>query len=334
MFEALDAKDRQILRELDYNSRIPLTQLARRVCISKEVAHYRIKRLKSDGHIKKFYTIINTPMMGYYYFKIYLQLQNLSPKKERVIVSYLQRHPDVSWVATSSGKFDLLVGVWARNVIEFEIFMLDFMNRFSPHILTKETSVTLHNIQHNRTWFLNDDFRKKISDVGGVAGNVGMDGVDKAIMLEMANNARMSIAEIARRVKTTGTVVAYRLKKLEKSEVILSYRLSPELKKFGYEFFKAFIYFKNINSRRFNEFVAYCNSHPNILNIVTCVGSWDAEIELEVESSARFHEIINEMRTAFKDIFKYYESVLFKHEYKVSFMPGSEETMQKASSYI
>ena len=48
MAVSLDVKDKKILSELDYNSRIPLTLLARRVRLSKEVVHYRIKKLVSE----------------------------------------------------------------------------------------------------------------------------------------------------------------------------------------------------------------------------------------------------------------------------------------------
>lgn len=327
MTVGLDARDLQILRELDYDSRIPLTELARRVRLSKETAFYRIRNLQKRGYIKKFYLIINTAKLGEDSFKAYFQFQNLSQKTERGILSYLRKHPAVFWVATASGKFDLLIGVWAKNAMEFDSFMLAFMNKFSRYILSKETTITKHNIQHNRTWFLRGEFKKKISDVGGIGESADVDETDRKILLAMANDTRLSVAEVARKTGLTGTVVAYRLRKLEREKVILSYRISPDLSKFNYEFFKAFIYFKNLNSKRLSDFISYCNGHPNILNIVTCVGSWDAEVEFEVESAARFHGIITEMRTAFSDIFKYYESVLFKEETKVSFMPGSEETM-------
>ena len=44
---ALDVKDRKILKELLLNSRIPVARLARKVGISREVAIYRINKLKS-----------------------------------------------------------------------------------------------------------------------------------------------------------------------------------------------------------------------------------------------------------------------------------------------
>ncbi|PIY59957.1 hypothetical protein COY95_04315, partial [Candidatus Woesearchaeota archaeon CG_4_10_14_0_8_um_filter_47_5] len=120
MTVGLDAKDLQIMRELDYDSRMPLTVLGRRVRLSKEVVHYRVRKLAERGFIKKFYAILDTAKLGYYSFKVYFQFQNTTPAQERSLLSYLQKQPNVFWIATSSGKFDLLIGVWARDVVEFD----------------------------------------------------------------------------------------------------------------------------------------------------------------------------------------------------------------------
>jgi DNA-binding Lrp family transcriptional regulator len=40
----LDLKDRKILAELDFNAREPISKIAKKVKISKEVALYRIRK--------------------------------------------------------------------------------------------------------------------------------------------------------------------------------------------------------------------------------------------------------------------------------------------------
>jgi DNA-binding Lrp family transcriptional regulator len=59
MSKKLDLLDRKILYELDFNSRIPLSILARKLNISKQVAKYRIDSLVKRDIIKGFYTDIN-----------------------------------------------------------------------------------------------------------------------------------------------------------------------------------------------------------------------------------------------------------------------------------
>ena len=57
--EKLDLTDRKIVYALDFASRMSLTQLGKKVGISKEVAKYRLDNLVKKGIIKGFYTDIN-----------------------------------------------------------------------------------------------------------------------------------------------------------------------------------------------------------------------------------------------------------------------------------
>ncbi|MCH8022562.1 MAG: winged helix-turn-helix transcriptional regulator [Thaumarchaeota archaeon] len=53
-FTNLDKLDRKILFELDLNSRIPTTKLAKKLKVSREVVDYRIKRLTDNKYIRTF----------------------------------------------------------------------------------------------------------------------------------------------------------------------------------------------------------------------------------------------------------------------------------------
>ena len=48
----LDSKDWKILAELDKNSRIFDTTLAKKIRVSREIVKYRIKKLRSEGVIR------------------------------------------------------------------------------------------------------------------------------------------------------------------------------------------------------------------------------------------------------------------------------------------
>ena len=58
--EELDLKDKKILFALDFDARMSLTQLGKKVGVSKQVAKYRIENLAKRGIIKGFYTDVCT----------------------------------------------------------------------------------------------------------------------------------------------------------------------------------------------------------------------------------------------------------------------------------
>jgi DNA-binding Lrp family transcriptional regulator len=318
----LDNRDRELLYWLDRNSREPASGIAKRMRVSKEVVAYRINRLLKSGVIKKFYTIIDVGRLGFSSHKVYFQFQNLDSEKEREILDFLVSMPQVFWVATCSGKWDLMLGSWAGNVMDFNDNVLEpILDRYSPYILSKEMTITKHNIQQNRRWFHKGVEKAISSVVGGEPKDVRLDRLDVHILNILKNEARAPTAEIARKVKANPMVAAYRIKKMHKDGVIQSFRISLDLGKVGYEFCKAFIYLKDINKQKLDTFVNYCKSKENILNVVTCVGPWDLELEFEVESFEHFHSEMKEIRERFSGIIKNYESVIISKEPRVDFMP-------------
>ena len=61
MSPKIDLKDRKILFELDKNARISYAQIGKKVGLSTEVVHYRIKRFEEKGIITNFSdNVINT----------------------------------------------------------------------------------------------------------------------------------------------------------------------------------------------------------------------------------------------------------------------------------
>jgi len=326
----LDKVDRKILYHLDRNARMQLSALSKKVGISKESLHYRIRRLRENRQVSKFYTIINTSKMGFYLFKIYIQLQNTTEASEKQMIEYLHSHPRYAWSCFSSGRWDMLVAVWARDPLDFDdSFLAGFMGRFSEYVLARELSITKHNINQNRRWFYETDEEPVSSDVGGKAEDAGLDETDREILRIIANNARMSVRCIAELAKTTPAVVQHRIRKMERSKVILAYKISFDLRNYGYEFCKSFIYLKHADPKRMKELIEYCRHHQNILNEVTTFGSWDLELEFEVPNFEFFHSAMREIRNRFGDMIKSYDSILIYKEYKVDYMPGCYPSMDE-----
>ena len=60
-----------------------------------------------------------------------------------------------------------------------------------------------------------------------------LDGVDWALLVELQDNARMSYAELGRRVGLTPPAVIERIRRLEDSGVVTGYRVELDMVKVG-----------------------------------------------------------------------------------------------------
>ena len=122
----MDKIDQKLLAELDINSKIPLSILARKIRISQQQADYRIKRLIKEGFITKFGTIINLKSLGLEHYRIFFNFNYNSKYSNKEILEFLKNQKGVYWAARTGGKFErlLFVGLSFLNVF---LFMIKFV---------------------------------------------------------------------------------------------------------------------------------------------------------------------------------------------------------------
>jgi len=110
----LDNLDRKILEMLSDNARIPYLEIARENNVSGAAVHQRIQKLTTAGVIKGFATHINPAALGYdtcAYIGFFLS----NPSDSERVTNELYKIPEVVEVHYATGKYDLLVKLYARN---------------------------------------------------------------------------------------------------------------------------------------------------------------------------------------------------------------------------
>lgn len=320
----LDKKDFKILYQLDLGSRQSDAEIGRKVGLSREVVKYRINNLIKNGIIERFYTIINAAKLGQIFYKLYFQFQNLNKNKQDEIVKFLQTLPNYGWLGLCSGKWDMIVGLWCKNIHEFDTIFMEFSDKYSKYIMNKAFTITL-TVPHYRKEYL---INKKTStepavSIGGESKELKLDNIDIGILKILANNARMPVIDIAEKLKTTPRIISYRVRELQKQKVILAFKLALNLTKLNLLFFKAFLYLQNINEEILKRFIYYCGSNPNLGWIILCVGPWEMEIEFEIESLEKFEEAMKNIRERFGDVIRGIETVIISKEFGGSqYFPG------------
>ncbi len=321
----LDTKDRKILAELDSDARQSNSEIGKKVGLSKEVVKYRIDKLMERGVILRFHTIVNYFRIGIMKYKLYLKLKNVNRKKREEIGRHFSSHPRSEWVVLTSGKWDMIVGFYARNVNEFDDDVLAAMNRFTDCIQDKAVTTTLY-LAHQMRGFVEGREEKEPSTVVYYTTKDRLekiDRLDEELLRTIANNARMPTTMIAKRLKTTPRVVQYRIRELERKKVILGYRSHLEPKAMGNLFCKAIIYLTNANEERINSFIGFVSSMKGVVWPQRVLGSWDFEIDFELPSYDEFQESIMRLKERFPDIMKDQDFTITYKEFKLDLFPGA-----------
>lgn len=110
----LDNLDCKILRMLSVNARTPFLEIARECNVSGAAIHQRIQKLSAAGVIRGFESLIDPAAMGYEtcaYIGFFLP----APSDFDRVNEALRQIPEVVELHYTTGKYDLLVKLYARN---------------------------------------------------------------------------------------------------------------------------------------------------------------------------------------------------------------------------
>ena len=308
----LDLRDRKILVELDFNARELISRIARKVRISKEVALYRIRKLEKEEVIKQYYAIINPSKLGYYYCRLLVKFQNTTKEIEENIINDIGGNPKIAYLGVLDGSWDLLIGYWARNMIEFEEFIDNFVLKYGKCILEKEVSIGMHLSQFNYRFLLEQENVKEFK-TGGEVETPKIDDIDTKLLILLTKKGRINFEELSRELNLTGKAISYRIKNLIRKKIIVGFRTLIDYKKFGYSNNKVLIYLQNLTKEDFSKLNNYLKIIPNCIYITKQIGKSDLEFEILTKNREEFFSIIKEIRERFRNrIRNYYYFIIHK----------------------
>lgn len=113
-YKRVDKLDREILRMLAKDARIPFLEIARMCNVSGAAIHQRIQKLVDNGTIKGSHFIISPERIGYETCAfIGLNLKN--PGSFDTVVEKLRTIPEVTECHYTTGDFDLFIKIYAIN---------------------------------------------------------------------------------------------------------------------------------------------------------------------------------------------------------------------------
>ncbi len=307
--EQLDLTDRKILLELDKNSRIPLTKLAKKVRKSRQAVEYRMEQMIRKKIILGFNTSIDPYKLGFKVYKIFLQLKNKPEQKEKLI-HYLNYCGKVYWYGECDGEWNLIFGIYAKSDFEFYEIKNKILSRFGGIILKHRGTILLDSLQYPKTYFLQQVSEPVI--FGGEIKETTLSKTDKDILSELVNNARIPITKLANKVKSTISIVRSRIRRMEESGLIIQYRISINLEKLDLEFFKATIHLENQSMKEERKLIELVSRIPNTQYFIRNL--WEVELELVVKNYGEYNEIMNRIRMEFSDTIKNIETVIIKSD--------------------
>lgn len=112
--QKLDNLDRQILRMIGEDARVPFLEVARVCNVSGAAIHQRIQKLTNLGIIKGSVFVMDPEKIGYETCA-YIGLNLKNPEDFDRVLEELKKIPEVTECHYTTGNFDMFIKIYARN---------------------------------------------------------------------------------------------------------------------------------------------------------------------------------------------------------------------------
>ncbi|MFH0870455.1 MAG: winged helix-turn-helix transcriptional regulator [archaeon] len=307
----MDKIDRDIIKELLIDSRVPILRLAKKIRSSREVAAYRIKRLQKEGIIRDFISEIDISKLGFMGAAVFV---NVKATHQKEFKEYLEKSPFVSWVAELSGVWSFGLSIIGRTNEEIDSRFSELYLHFKDAII--DHRFTLHKKNHffyekylgEKPFKIKTKMKEQISKI---------DDKDKVILQELATDSRIDTLELSQKIRLTAPAVAARIKRLKSAGIIERFSIFVDASRLG--LFQYSVFITNKDVERKEALISHLKDHPYVSFIAEYSGDPFIEFGVFVKNSYELRDILQGIEEAFPSN-RVIELSLFQKEF-VSIKP-------------
>ncbi len=146
-FSQLDAFDRRILAELSRDGRLPVTELARRVGLSKTPCQNRMRRLEAHGFIRGYRAVLDPAALGRGHVT-FVEVR-LNDTREAALAAFnaaVQAVPEIEECHMIAGSFDYILKVRSADIAEYRRVLGEVISSL-PHVASTSTHVSMEAVK-------------------------------------------------------------------------------------------------------------------------------------------------------------------------------------------
>ncbi|MBT3720767.1 Lrp/AsnC family transcriptional regulator [archaeon] len=315
-------KDKRILRELFVDGRMHYSKIAKKVGLSKQVVHYRIKRMHDLGLLIGFNSVYNVQRIGWQSYMVFLKLKSINNNKKTEIIEFLTKHPNTAWVIKCIGNYDLVLKFFVKNVLELNKILKNIESKYDQFFDNYESDhiETEHLVP---VPFLYAPLKHKFIPEQKQEGVVKVSNLDIQVLESLAKESRIQLSDLAIKLNVSRDLVKYHLKKLEDKKIIVKYRPSAwsGSKSVGYSWYLITLKFKQLTKQKLKSLNTYLQTNPNVTYIYELIGQHDFGFEIRLKTGDELNEVLMEIRSLLGEDLKQHDLNLILKEYKYTYFP-------------
>lgn len=309
-FSTIDKKDIAILQALDQDVRASYTQIGKQTGLSKEVVHYRIKRLEKKNILTGSWA---TPTIGAdkAIYKVLIKNKSLGKENKQQFITYVKSLKEAVWFAGTEGNWDFVMTFFVKQHEEFAKAFLRIMERFGTYFSKKHILKSTSMIAMNEK-YLHDDNTTNIKEDSFLEPKNRPDKKNQQIINMLSEDARISFSDIGRAIGLTPEAVSKRYRAILDRKLLVRSNIRINQAKLDLSYYHIFISVSDYEKK--DAISTFYTQHPSCVFMMKHIGYYDLHLEIVVKEE-EIERIIEELTEKFGEAISSYELLKIRKEH-------------------
>lgn len=302
----LDSLDKQILQELEYDSRQSNASIAHKIKSNKTIVNYRIQRLQSKGVITGYRYISNQIALGKLSFGLLIRFKDLSLEKEEELIIKLKKMNSISWISYIDGKWDIILVIIEKDIESFnkalEKIFLECGEKIKEYnfYIEYEGGISNHDYLYDTS---------KYPPVKYCSGQiVEIKKIESQVYDILKKEPKISLLEIAKKLDKTYDTIKSKFNYLKSKNILLRCCPIINIKTLGYNDYLC-LFNTQPSQEKLKRLVELCIKHPNIVRYSKCLGHFNLILNIHCKNNLELKKILYTIRNRFPELINFYEII-------------------------
>lgn len=291
----LNEKERLVLYYLQFNGEMSSSDLGQRVGLKSHIVQYTKNSLIERGILRRRY-YINPYALGYAQYQLFFS-SPLGSATNNPLISHLKEHWRTAWFAAVGGDFQYGMNVIARSPLDFSNHLddleLSFAEIFSRKSLTVISSFSMLSKKYLLTEAGITPENVSCITLKECAPPPPTDEIDNTVIRALSTYPSLSLRQISEKMGMSRTTFQYRVDRLKELGVFLGSFYYISASKFNRHPYMLLIQTVGARHKVRKAIYNFAQKEPRIVNIAECLGTWDYQLNVEVQTQSEVTDITN-----------------------------------------
>lgn len=295
----LNDQTRAVLRAAELSGSASVRTIARQVALREATVRYSLDKLSREGLLPTPQPFVNMYRLGYVEYQLFFSLGSGDQSMKKRFVTALAAAPQTAWLVELGGPYQYMALLYLRDIKEL-FKLLDELAHQCGNIITDKSLA----VRKSYTLFGRKYLAPRVHAPAVLRYSVddqpaAVDVKDFAILNAMLDPRFMTLREVSEATGLPITTIDRHKRKLEQSRVIEGYFYRLDGQSLGMQCFRILLSLKGTSEATRKKLRAFALKHPLIINLVECIGNWDAIIGVEVDDVRQLAELSAEIYETF-----------------------------------